>query len=156
MADAAASVLDGGRYGGRRRARWNSQPELLSEFAAGAADDAGVGGDGSGDVDGAGDGVLLRASDGMGVYKSSVQWRALSDSLVAASEPLPTVVGGGFGAVVSPGSSRLVAAVAAAAAAAAAVGSGGSGAVEGSGVLVAVDPATSQEWRVAENSLYFE
>jgi hypothetical protein len=123
----------------------------MSDFDASAG-----GGVGGGDADG--DGVLLRASsDGMGVYKSSVQWRALSDSLVAASEPLPMVVEGGLGAVVSPGSSRLVAAVAAAAAAAAAaVGSSGSRAVEGDGVLVAVDPATSQEWRVAENSLYFE
>jgi hypothetical protein len=116
---------------------------------------SGDGGDADDSVVGSEGLQVLRASDEMALYRSSVQWRALSDSLVAATEPLPSVSGGGLGTVVSPGSSRLVAAVAAAAAAAA-VGSGGSGAVEGDGLLVAVDPHTSQEWKVAENLLYFE
>jgi hypothetical protein len=139
--DAAAELLSGGGYGGRRRARWNSQQGLDAAAAAG------VGGEVGESVEGG----VLRASDEMALYRSSVQWRALSDSLAAASEPLPAV-SGGLGAVISPGSGRLVAAVAAAAA----VGSGGGRAVEGDGLLVAVDPSTSQEWKVAENLLYFE
>ncbi|WIA16195.1 hypothetical protein OEZ85_012908 [Tetradesmus obliquus] len=147
-AAAAAGSLSPLGYASKRRARWDSQPGLCAAAGtiAGELDEI-VGASSSSEQGG-----VLRGSAERALYRSSVQWRALSDSLAAASEPLPAVSGGS--AVMSPGSSRLVAAVAAAAAAAA-VGSG-AGAVEGDGLLLAVDPATSQEWKVAENLLYFD